>query len=270
MLNSISEILVLFFLGGLGGLLAGLLGIGGGVIYVLIFNYYLHKLGVSDEVIVPSIIANSMFAILFAGLSGSYKQWKNKNFFPNEMITAGLAASISAISFSYIISKGTWYTKESFSIFFIVLLVLIALRLFTQRKIVEQENLQNPSMLSLSITGLISGTIAAFSGIGGGVIIVPILTDVIKIPIKKATSISLGVISIMALFTSIYNSMSSVATSRSGSLIVFSLAIPVAIGSLIASPIGVQLANKLKPSQLRIVLFLFLVSVIIKLIYNLS
>jgi len=269
-LNSLYEIIILLLLGGLGGLLAGLLGIGGGVIYVLIFNHYLHKIGIPDSIIVPSIIANSMFAILFAGVSGSYKQWKNKNFFPNEMIIAGLAAAVSSISFSYIISKGTWYTKESFSIFFIILLASIALRIFTQRKKIEQENLQNPSMLSLSITGLISGTIAAFSGIGGGVIIVPILTDIIKLPIKKATSISLGVISIMALFTSIYNAMTSVASAGSSSLLVFSLAIPVAIGSLIASPIGVQLANKLKPSQIRIVLFLFLISVILKLIYNLS
>lgn len=266
---SLTDVGVLFLLGSLGGLLAGLLGIGGGVIYVLIFNHYLHKLGIDDSIIVPSIIANSMFAILFAGLSGSYKQWKNKNFFPNEMIIAGLSASVSSIFFSYLISKGTWYTKESFSIFFIVLLVLIALRIFTQRKKVEVEQTKNASLYSLSFTGIISGTIAAFSGIGGGVIIVPILTDIIKMPIKKATSISLGVISIMALFTSIFNGMSNFSTASTGSLIIFSLALPVAIGSLIASPFGVQLANKLKPSQIKIVLFLFLVSVILKMLIGL-
>jgi uncharacterized membrane protein YfcA len=268
-MSSIIDISILFLLGGLGGLLAGLLGIGGGVIYVLIFNYYLTKYGIPNELIVPSIIANSMFAILFAGLSGTYKQWKNKNFYPNEMFVAGLAASVSSIFFSYVISKGTWYTKESFSIFFISLLILIALRIFTQRKKQEIENTKTPSILSLSITGLISGTIAAFSGIGGGVIIVPILTDIIKIPIKKATSISLGVISIMALFTSIYNGTLSAASAGMGSLLIFSLAIPVALGSLIASPMGVQLANKLTPSQIRIILFLFLVVVILKMLIGL-
>jgi uncharacterized membrane protein YfcA len=269
MLNSIYEIIILLLLGGLGGLLAGLLGIGGGVIYVLVFNHYLQKIGVPDSIIVPSIIANSMFAILFAGISGSYKQWKNKNLFPSEMVIAGLAAAISSILFSYIISKGTWYTKENFSIFFIILLALIAFRIFTQRKQLEQENSQNPSMLSLSITGLISGTIAAFSGIGGGVIIVPILTDRLKLPIKKATSISLGVISIMALCTSVYNILTSIKTNGEATLIVSSLALPIAIGSLIGSPVGVQIASKLKPIQIRIVLFIFLISVIFKLIYNL-
>ncbi len=266
---SFLDIGVLLLLGGLGGLLAGLLGIGGGVIYVLIFNHYLHKIGVDDSIIVSSIIANSMFAILFAGVSGSYKQWKNKNFFPNEMIIAGLSASVSSIFFSYLISKGSWYTKESFSLFFIILLILIAIRIFTQRKKVEVEHNKAVSMYSLSLTGIISGTIAAFSGIGGGVIIVPILTDLIKMPIKKATSISLGVISIMAIFTSLFNSMSNFSSDASSSLIIFSLALPVAIGSLIASPFGVQLANKLKPSQIKIVLLLFLVTVIIKMLIGL-
>ncbi len=269
MMESIFSITTLILLGGLGGLLAGLLGIGGGIIYVLIFDYFLHKMGVPKELIVPSIIANSMFAILFAGISGSYKQWKNKNFFPNEMIITGLAASISSIAFAIIISQGHWYTKEKFTAVFIVLLVLIAVRLFTQRKKIESPSHSKPSIYALSITGFISGTIAAFSGIGGGVIIVPILTDIIKMPIKKATSISLGVISIMALFTSIYNGVSSAANSTGGSLLVFSLAIPVAIGSLIASPIGVSISSKLKPAQIRVILIVFLLVVISKMLLNL-
>jgi uncharacterized membrane protein YfcA len=263
------DIIILVLLGGLGGLLAGLLGIGGGIIYVLIFDYYLHKLGVPNELIVPSIIANSMFAILFAGVSGSYKQWKNKNFFPKEMFITGIAASISSIVFSYIISQGHWYTKEKFTFVFIVLLLLIAIRLFTQRKKVESTEHPIPNRIPLSITGLISGTIAAFSGIGGGVIIVPILTDFLKLPIKKATSISLGVISIMALATSLYNSFFSAANASGHSLIVFSLALPVAIGSLIASPIGVSISSKLNPKHIRLILIIFLLVVISKMIISL-
>ncbi len=265
-MESIIDIITLVLLGGLGGLLAGLLGIGGGIIYVLIFDYFLSRLGIPKELFVPSIIANSMFAILFAGISGSYKQWKNNNFFPNEMITTGLAASISSITFSYIISHGTWYTKEKFSIVFIILLVLIAIRLFTQRKKTESNENAKASISALSLTGIISGTIAAFSGIGGGVIIVPILTDIIKMPIKKATSISLGVISIMALFTSFYNGMFSTVNTSNQPLLIFSLAIPVAIGSLIASPIGVSVSHKLKPSQIRIILIIFLIVVISKML----
>lgn len=261
------DIALLLALGGLGGLLAGLLGIGGGIIYVLIFSHYLKIYGYNDHELVSAIVANSMFAILFAGLSGSFKQWRIKNFHPTSIIITGIAASISSIFFSYIISTSTWYTKDKFNWLFISLLIFIAFRIFSQRKKPHNIEDKNASQLQLLLTGLCSGTIAAFSGIGGGVIIVPILHDLVKMPIKKATSISLGVISIMALSTSIYNTLMHSNSYTSLPLIQYSLALPVAIGSLIAAPWGVNIANKLNPSQIRIVFLIFIILVILKMLF---
>ncbi len=53
--------ITLFILGGLGGLLAGMLGIGGGIIYVLLFSHYLPLIGIPEHLVVPAIVANSMF-----------------------------------------------------------------------------------------------------------------------------------------------------------------------------------------------------------------
>lgn len=258
---------VLLLLGSVGGLLAGLLGIGGGVVYVLIFSHYLSKYGLSESAIVQAIIANSMFAILFAGVSGTYKQWRNKNFHPSQMLTTGIAASLASIFFGYVISMGTWYTKDRFTWIFICLLIFIAIRLFTQRNKVTLETDSNANKLQLFLTGLSSGTISAFSGIGGGVIIVPILTDLIKMPIKKATSISLGVISIMAILTSLYNFIFHKIVLQDNSQVIYlSLALPVALGSLLAAPIGVQIASKISAKQIRIIFIVFLLLVITKMI----
>lgn len=257
----------LLLLGSVGGLLAGLLGIGGGVVYVLIFSHYLRTYNLNSSEIVQAIIANSLFAILFAGISGSYKQWKNKNFYPSSIFITGIAATIASIFFSYLISIGSWYTKERFTWLFIILLFFIAFRLFTQRNKASFELDRTASKFQLFLTGLCSGTVSAFSGIGGGVIIVPILTDMIKMPIKKATSISLGVISIMALLTSAYNIiLHQLILDNANQLIYFSLALPVAIGSLLAAPIGVQIASKLEPKQIRIIFIVFLILVISKMI----
>lgn len=258
---------VLLLLGSVGGLLAGLLGIGGGVVYVLIFSHYLSKYGLSESAIVQAIIANSMFAILFAGVSGTYKQWRNKNFHPSQMLITGIAASLASIFFGYVISNGTWYTKDRFTWIFISLLIFIAIRLFTQRNKVSFESDRNANKLQLFLTGLCSGTISAFSGIGGGVIIVPILTDLIKMPIKKATSISLGVISIMAILTSLYNFIFHRIVLHDNSQVIYlSLALPVALGSLLAAPIGVQIASKISAKQIRIIFIVFLLLVITKMI----
>ena len=124
-MQEVLDVLLLFVLGGLGGLLAGLLGIGGGIIYVLIFSHFLKQYDYSNQQIVSAIVANSMFAILFAGLSGSFKQWRINNFYPKQIIITGISASIASIFFSYIISQSTWYTKEQFNWLFIGLLVFM-------------------------------------------------------------------------------------------------------------------------------------------------
>jgi uncharacterized membrane protein YfcA len=181
----------------------------------------------------------------------------------------GIAATVASIFFAYIISIGTWYTKDRFTWLFIFLLIFIALRLFTQRNKLSTEVEGSVSKAKLFTTGLISGTVSAFSGIGGGVIIVPILTDLMKMPIKKSTSISLGVISLMALLTSVYNIiMHQFILHDTQQLIYFSLALPVAIGSLLSAPYGVQIANKLSSKQIRIIFIIFLITVITKMILS--
>ena len=268
-----TEIIALLILGGIGGLLAGMLGIGGGIIYVLLFSHYLPLTGIPNHLIVPAIVANSMFAIFFAGISGSYKHYKNKNFHPKQILIIGSAASIASIFFSDLIINGTWYTKDKFTYLFIFLLLFIAFRILKNKKADQVLLNEKSSTQGFIFTGLFSGTIAAFSGIGGGVLIVPILTDIMKIPIKKATAISLGVISIMAFFTSAYAMLFSkvsiqIAAPHFG-LIVYSLALPVAAGSLLFSPFGVQLAAKLSPSKLRLLFASFLLLVIAKMIIDL-
>ncbi len=62
--------ILLFLTGIIGGFLAGLLGIGGGPIYVVIFTEFIPKLYgalLSGPETVQLIIANTIFARMFAG-----------------------------------------------------------------------------------------------------------------------------------------------------------------------------------------------------------
>lgn len=264
---------MLFFMGGLGGFLAGMLGVGGGVVFVLIFSHYLYAMGVPAQMIVPAIVANSMFAIFFGGISGSYKQWRNGNFFPREILAIALPAATTAISFSWLISHGSWYTRERFTIFFILLLIYMAWKIFRgkDQPVAEQRERKEPWKYVL--TGSISGTVAAFSGIGGGIIIVPLLGNLVKTPIKKATSVSLGVITLMALLTSLFNTffqrLPGTGSAEGLGLIFFSVAIPVALGSLCFSPVGVMASSRLKASHIRLIFVSFIMIVIVKMIYGL-
>ena len=72
--------ILLFLLGVIGGFLAGLIGIGGGVMYVLILPYLLVQMGFPEAEIVQFTIANSLVGTLFASFSANVVLIKQKNY----------------------------------------------------------------------------------------------------------------------------------------------------------------------------------------------
>ena len=61
-----TAIIYIFLLGSIGGFLSGFLGVGGGIVYVPILDYFLTKLGFTDGDLVNAILANSLFTIIFS------------------------------------------------------------------------------------------------------------------------------------------------------------------------------------------------------------
>ena len=66
----------------------------------------------------------------------------------------------------------------------------------------ELEEIKKPFFLLAGVGG---GMIASLSGLGGGVLMMPIFTSFLKIDIKKAKAVSLGVITLTALIVTIFN-----------------------------------------------------------------
>lgn len=266
--------LILLFLGGcIGGLLAGLLGVGGGLVFVIIFTNYLSSLGAPDTTFAHLIVANSMFAIFFAGVSGSIKHYLNGNFFWKPVLVAGFSASVFSILTTILINKGTWYSKELFALVFILIAGFMAYRiLFTKNADVTVAGAEEFSVRKFLLIGSLGGVLAAVSGVGGGIIMVPMLTRMLRINIKKATAISLGVITIMSLVVSAY-SFSAVEEvvnlSHTYGLIILPMAIPVVLGCIICSPYGVVLARRIPAKTIQIIFAVFLLIVISDMIYNL-
>ncbi|MCZ2140074.1 MAG: sulfite exporter TauE/SafE family protein [Bacteroidia bacterium] len=265
------DIITLFLLGSIGGFLSGFLGVGGGIVYVPILDYFLSKYGFSDNQLVKAILANSLFTIIFSGFISSYKQYKLGNFYPKEIIYTALAGTVSAVIVTFLIKTGNWYSKQVFDYFFVVMLLLIALRmLFAQSKniIPNQSHTANP--LAYSTTGFFTGIITAMSGLGGGVIMTPIFTEILHQDIKKASSISNGVIPIFALAVGILNLTATPATYISNwqvGYIVFPIVAPMIVSAMLFAPIGVITSQKTKHQIIRLVFAIFVSTVFIKTVY---
>ena len=266
-----TDSIIIFFGGCIGGLLAGLLGVGGGIIFVVILGFYLEKIGVPKELLVPAILANSLFAIFFSGISGSIKQYLAKNFYPKEIVLAAIPAAIASITITHLINSGHWYTKERFSIFFILLLAFIAFRILMTRKKEEIPGVAEKGAVWMKVlVGLLTGVISAFSGIGGGVIMIPIFTELMQVNLKKATGISLGVITLMSFITSIYSATAEHAINinlpYTMGLLVFPIVLPLVIGTVICAPYGVTLSHKLSTQTIRMVFFVFITIIMVKML----
>ena len=267
-------ILLLLFIGGCaGGLLAGLLGVGGGLIFVVIFTNYLSALGVPDAGIAQLIIANSMVAIFFAGVSGSIKHYLNGDFYYKPVIISGIMASGASVATTYFINHTTWYNKELFAVLFISITLYIAYTIFSGRSVKMQDEGQEAFLIiPLIKIGALGGTLAALSGVGGGIIMVPMLIKMLNLHIKKATAISLGIITMMALISSVYSML--IQTSipdnipHTYGLIIFPMVLPAVLGCIICSPFGVILARIIPARTIQMIFATFLLVVTLNMIYK--
>ncbi|QNL21419.1 sulfite exporter TauE/SafE family protein [Hyphobacterium sp. CCMP332] len=264
------DVLFLFLAGILGGFFAGLLGIGGGIIYIAILPYALRNFGLSNEILVGAVIANSILATFFAALLSLYRQHVHKNLYIRESLSIGIpGAVILILAFSIVVEQGM-YRFVYFNIFIIaILLFMLARHFFKLRKEKLQE--RKPNQLLYSSIGASGGLLSAFSGLGGGAIVVPLLVSIIRMDIKKATSISMGFILCASFALSIYNlAFSKLNIENSfGGVIILPVIGPLILGVVISAPFGVIASKKVSSATLTVLFILFVLMVMITRILDL-
>jgi uncharacterized protein len=285
------EILGLFILGCFGGFLFGMVGIGGNVLYIPIFSYLLTIIGFHDEELSRAVIANALFVLVFTGSAVSWKQFKVGNFFLREILLTASTGMTAAFLISALIKTGTWYDKRTFDSVFTGILFFTILRLFTSKKnaasteksieFYEKSEKGGPSVsatfsaqkLPFFLVGIVTGSLTAFSGLGGSIVMIPLFTEFAGLSMKKAHSISVGVVPLMAVTISVFYffgqpHLATLPVSQFGYLNL-GIAAPVIAGSMITSPFGVQAAHKVAPKTQKLVFATIVSVVLIKTLFTL-
>ena len=133
-----NEIVMLFLVGSLGGIISGMFGIGGGVIYVVVFNIYLKKnhpeLVHNEAMLVQLTLINSIFSIFFGALSGFLKQVKSRNFYPNLVLQTGIPALFTAILGTILVAHWEGYNKKIFFSVFTIFLIPMLFKVLPTKK----------------------------------------------------------------------------------------------------------------------------------------
>ncbi len=262
------DFLLLFFAGVLGGLLAGILGIGGGIIYVFVLDYFLIEYGVLPSEYAQFIVSNSLFCVFFASLSSTFALIKQKEFYTKHVLLLGIPAVIISLITLHFVVNTTWFTKDKFSIVIMTLLMYMLYRTIKKTISSNQDTVLNKiNPILLSLAGCAGGFVASISGLGGGVVMVPLLNGVFRVNIKIAKSISLGVIVITSFAITISNlfqyTLSEINTMHTG-LIIFPVTLIIAVGVIIGGPIGVKVSSRMNNKTIAIIYSIFLSLFIMK------
>lgn len=165
------------------GFLAGLLGIGGGLVIVPILSLILLQFEVlPSEQVVICAIATSLASILFTSTSSALAHHKNGNV-PWQIapwIMAGVALGALVSGF-----MAALLPEQVVRIVFAVSVVLIALKMIFSGKGGVPVERPMPSKLLLTVLTTVTGGLSAMIGIGGGALLVPLLTF-FSVDMKKA------------------------------------------------------------------------------------
>jgi uncharacterized membrane protein YfcA len=190
-INNIPTILVLIATGVFAGILAGLLGVGGGIVIVPVLFFLFQSFGVSPESAMLVATATSLATIVPTSISSirSHNQKGNVDF--NLLRRWAAFILIGVLAGSWLVTRvdGTLLTML-FGI--IATLSSLNMLLRTGKSAVFQ---QLPNKAGQSIMGTAIGFFSSMIGIGGGTISVPLLT-LYNYPAHKAvgTAAAIGLI----------------------------------------------------------------------------
>ncbi len=269
---SIETILILFAIGIAAGILSGLFGVGGGIIIVpsLLAIYSFNNF--NSPYIVHIAIATSLFTIIFTSLSSSHKHFGYGNVEWKAAIFIGFSSAITVYLFSKIaILLPGEILKKTFSI----ILVLVAIKMLFDKKGHHDDAAKyKPEVISKWIClgiGMIIGAIAAFSGLGGGMFLIPLMHYVMKIPFKKASGTSSAAI----LITAVAGVISYFLNSPAGAVTIpysFGMvdtlsALPVIAASIPFARVGVYINRRTHHYVLAKLFAVFIIIVSLKLIF---
>ncbi|MGB0833461.1 MAG: sulfite exporter TauE/SafE family protein [Psychrobium sp.] len=248
--SNLSTLLALVATGIFAGILAGLLGVGGGIVIVPVLFFLFQSFGVTPESAMIIATATSLATIIPTSIS-SIRAHKSKGNVDVELLKRwGLFIFIGVLTGSYLVTRvdGTYLTA-----LFGTIATLSALNmLFRGGKAALFDRLPNTAGQGLMASG--TGFFSAMVGIGGGTISVPLLT-LFNYPAHKAvgTAAAIGLLISLPGAATILILGETPADAPAGTfglvnIIGFTCIVPLTV---LFAPVGAALAAKLDANKLK-------------------
>ena len=207
----------LLLLGAVVGTLSGFFGIGGGTILVPVLLFLGYDMKVA--------IGIAVMQMVFASIYGSYLNLKKGTLDIKMVLSIGLGGFFGALLSSFIIESVDAKTLEGLFLGF----VLFALaRMFFSNK--DSSKSKSAPQVLLFMIGVVIGAFSISIGVGGSILLVPILVGFFKVPLKNAISAGLFFVIFSSVSGFISLSLNGEIDYESGALIGLASLVGVAFG----------------------------------------
>jgi len=267
---SLIEIFIFIGLGCGIGFLAGLFGVGGGFILVpvLIFSYEHSNL--SPSILTHVAIGTSLVVVAFSGMTSAYQHRKQGNVDWRAVLMIGLASCVTALSTTRVAAA---LSGRHLQIAFAFIVLMAAVRMLTESASKAQEKLNlssQPGTFGLIGVGLTAGVVSALAGIGGGVVTIPMMYQILKMPLKLAIGTSSAAIVITAFFSAAGHIMNGIGhpdlPAGNIGFVDFQRGMALALGTMLLARAGAYVSFKTHPFLLRKLFALFIILIAIYLL----
>lgn len=179
--------LILVLSGAAAGIFSGIIGMGGGTIlvpvqYSLLFDFY----GINSDIAMRTAIATSLAVTLPTALSSTYGHYRHGIKVPKLGIITSICGFAGGVIGGIISSHLTFSVLAPVFAFVMFAMAVIMIR---SKPAGEHDKCRTGVVLYVLI-GFLTGILSAMIGIGGGVILAPLLIIFCRMPLKTSSAIT--------------------------------------------------------------------------------
>ena len=256
---------LLFLLLGTGvGIFGSLVGIGGGLICVPVFIFFMSEGGIYPYFSTAAqITGTSLFIVLANAMSGAWAYIRQKRVFFHAAIPFAIATLPGAFLGSWIVDK---FTVGMLNLYYGIFIGCMAMLMYWNATRAKHENMlavpegfqYNRSIGIVASMGV--GFLSSIFGVGGGIIHVPMMVYVLDFPVHIATATSCFILAVSALGGTVTHVLLD--------HVVWLPAVCISIGAAAGAQIGARISRRTRSKTILVLLALAMLCVSVRLIIS--
>lgn len=269
-LSYLLPVLTLLGAGTVAGLLAGMLGVGGGIVIVPSIYYLSSFLGIGQDVVMHVAVGSSLATIIPTGFSSVRSHYRRGAVDGTVLKSWGLSVAIGVMTGTIV--AGSVHSAVLTTIFGVLALMVAVRMAWPNKQQTGEAGGKLPQGWPRQVIAFLIGSVSAMMGIGGGSFSVPVLTAC-GWPIRRAVGTSSAIGLIIAVPGAIGFVVSGWGVEGLPPFSLGYVSLPAVAcfvpSSILAAPLGAKIAHTIRVDWLKRAFAVFLGLTAIKMLHSL-